>query len=274
MKSGSGAYKPHGRYGKRVILPYRRWKCRQTLTHPTRNIWRMTSRRCSDAMPRCSSTGIQKAKDARLKWRVREYTTKKYYLKNSLNMDLNKLAKEAYETAREHGWNDEEHSNEHGLMLILTEIAEAVNADRKNQYADVAKFKEWQGNSIPYSEETRTRRFNEDFEAFIKNTVEDELADVVIRCLDLAGLRGIDLTHALDCMDELSTAAFDECTFTETAYCMCSQVVTGNTVTAVLSTIDFVFHYCKAKGIDIEWFIAQKMKYNKLRPYRHGDKKY
>ena len=46
-------------------------------------------------------------------------------------MDLNKLAKEAYETAREHGWHDEEHSDEHWLMLILTEIAEPVNADRK-----------------------------------------------------------------------------------------------------------------------------------------------
>ena len=189
-------------------------------------------------------------------------------------MDLNKLAKEAYETAREHGWHDEERSDEHFMMLILTEIAEAVNADRKNQHADVAKFKEWQGNSTPLSEETRTRRFNEDFETFIKNTVEDELADVVIRCLDLAALRGIDLTHALDSMDELSTATFDEWTFTETAYDMCFPVVTGNTEAAVFITIEYVFHYCKAKGIDIEWFITQKMKYNKLRPYRHGDKKY
>lgn len=32
--------------------------------------------------------------------------------------------------------------------------------------------------------------------------------------------------------------------------------------------------YCKQKDIDIEWFIEQKMKYNKLRPYKHGNKKY
>lgn len=191
-------------------------------------------------------------------------------------MDLNKLAKEAYETAREHGWHDEEHSDEHGLMLIVTEIAEAVQADRKDRHADVAKFKEWQAYYVSFlpSEETRTIRFKEDFEAYIKNTVEDELADVVIRCLDLAGLRGIDLTHALDCMDELSATTFDEWTFTETAYDMCFPVVTGNIKPAVLYTIEYVFHYCKAKGIDIEWFITQKMKYNKLRPYHHGGKKY
>lgn len=191
-------------------------------------------------------------------------------------MDLNKLAKEAYWTAREHGWHNEEHSDEHWLMLILTEIAEAVNADRKDKHADVAGFKEYQtyyGSFLP-SEETRTIRFREDFEEYIKNTVEDELPDIIIRCLDLAELRGIDLTYALDDIDKLSMTAFDEWEFTGMAYYMCFQVVTGNAVTAVLSTIDFVFHYCKAKGIDIEWFITQKMKYNKLRPYRHGDKKY
>lgn len=124
------------------------------------------------------------------------------------------------------------------------------------------------------SEETQTIRFREDFEAYIKDTVEDELSDIIIRCLDFAETKGIDLTHALDNIDKLSMTAFDEWEFTGMAYNMGFQVVAGNTVTAVLSTIDFVFHYCKAKGIDIEWFIAQKMKYNKLRPYRHGDKKY
>lgn len=191
-------------------------------------------------------------------------------------MDLNKLAKEAYETAREHGWHDEEHSDEHWLMLILTEIAEAVNADRKDKHADVTLFKEYQtyyGSFLP-SEETQTIRFREDFEAYIKDTVEDELSDIIIRCLDFAETKGIDLTHALDNIDKLSMTAFDEWEFTGMAYNMGFQVVAGNTVTAVLSTIDFVFHYCKAKGIDIEWFIVQKMKYNKLRPYRHGDKKY
>ena len=35
-----------------------------------------------------------------------------------------------------------------------------------------------------------------------------------------------------------------------------------------------VIAYCKQKDIDIEWFIEQKMKYNKLRSFRHGNKKY
>ena len=47
-------------------------------------------------------------------------------------MDLNNLRDEAYAIAREHGWHEQEHSDEHHLMLIITEMAEAVQADRKN----------------------------------------------------------------------------------------------------------------------------------------------
>ena len=35
-----------------------------------------------------------------------------------------------------------------------------------------------------------------------------------------------------------------------------------------------IFTLCKVRNIDIEWFIEQKMKYNKLRPYKHGNKQY
>lgn len=185
-------------------------------------------------------------------------------------MDLNSLSKEAYETAKAHGWHDKEYSDNHWLMLILTEVAEAVQADRKGLYAQRRMFEINAYTPQPNPEQ----HWIFIFEKFIKGSLEEELADIVIRCLDLAGLRGIDLTHALDSIDELSTETFGEWMFTETAYDMCFPVVTGNAEAAVLSTIEYVYHYCKAKGIDIEWFIAQKMKYNKLRTYKHGGKKY
>ena len=80
-------------------------------------------------------------------------------------------------------------------MLIITEIAEGVQADRKGKHANVFKFKEWKGNILPLSGKNRIRRFKEDFEAYIKNSVEDELTDVVIRRLELAALRGIEFRY-------------------------------------------------------------------------------
>ena len=48
-------------------------------------------------------------------------------------MNLNNLSREAYETAKAHGWHDKEYSDEHFLMLIITEIAEAVQAELEEQ---------------------------------------------------------------------------------------------------------------------------------------------
>lgn len=193
-------------------------------------------------------------------------------------MNLNELKDRAYKIACEHGWHDKELSDETYLMLIITEIAEAVNADRKGKHADVAQFKEWQGNSLPLSEEIRTRRFKEDFEAYIKDTVEDELADVVIRSLDLAGLHSIDLSDAMALINQLSTAKTKKNinkTFVELMFEITRLVSAEEGLAVIINAILLcVVQICRAKDIDIEWHVEQKMRYNELRPYRHGGKAY
>lgn len=192
-------------------------------------------------------------------------------------MDLNELKKEAYETAKANGWHDEEHSNEHFLILIVTEIAEAVQADRKDKHADVSRFKECQTyyNSFLQPEEIRTIRFREDFEEYIKNSVEDELADVVIRCLDLCGARGL---NAYTVNVEFPTGMDG---FTERMFFICRQLTDriltndGITLEFVLSQVmSYIVEHCRRKGTDISFFIQTKMNYNRLRGYHHGGKKY
>ena len=70
-----------------------------------------------------------------------------FFLKYTNIMNLNKLRNENHSIAKANGWHEQEHSDIHCLMLIIIEIAKAVRADRKNLHADVAKFKEWQGNT-------------------------------------------------------------------------------------------------------------------------------
>lgn len=190
-------------------------------------------------------------------------------------MNLNKLRDEAYSIAKANGWHEEEHNDSHWLMLIITEIAEAVQADRKDKHADIAKFKEWQGNSLPLSEETRIRRFKEDFEAYIKNTVEDELGDVIIRCLDLCGVKGLDAYT----VNVEFPSGMDG--FTDRMYFVCRQltdrILTADSLTLgfVLSqTMSYIVEHCRRKDIDLYFFIRTKMNYNRLRGYHHGGKKY
>lgn len=189
-------------------------------------------------------------------------------------MELNKLRDEAYAIAKENGWHEQEHSDEHYIMLIITEIAEAVQADRMGKHADVAKFKEWQGNSLPLSEETRIRRFKEDFEAYIKNSVEDELADVVIRCLDLAGLRKFDLEEVA-AIAEMAESIKDGKGFIDLCYVLSGiSTCDDSTEEKIIGIIAVVLKYCEFTGIGIYFFIRTKMNYNRLRGYHHGGKKY
>lgn len=191
-------------------------------------------------------------------------------------MNLNELKDRAYKIACEHGWHDKELSDETYLMLIITEIAEAVNADRAGKHAQTAMFKA----------NCNTPQVNPDkhwvfiYDQFVKNTVEDELSDVVIRCLSFAGHRRWDLQHVLDNVKDASHTAViigDE-TFAETAFYTCEGLINfhsdNSAEEAVCYVLVSVVEYCNYKGIDLWWHVEQKMRYNELRPYRHGGKAY
>ena len=103
------------------------------------------------------------------------------------------------------------------------------------------------------------------------DSVEFELADAFIRLLDLAGLRGIDLSS----FQQVEYPFGVNETFTEFCFGICKQITSftpgrigmGVNIHVVLMDI---FSYCRAMGIDLLWFIEQKMKYNELRLYKHS----
>lgn len=160
-------------------------------------------------------------------------------------INLNKLRDEAYQNAVEHGWHDEDLSTEHFLCLVISELMEAVQAERKGKRSDMAKFNEWQGNNTPFSEETRVRRFQEDFEAYIKDSVEDELSDVCIRMLDLAGLLGVSflgVKFPLEIKEETYKDKSQD-TFTEWCYNLTRFIASYNV--CHITTLQFFVTYYK-----------------------------
>lgn len=119
---------------------------------------------------------------------------------------LNELASAIHKSNVERGFY--EHDRNHGeiIALIHSELSEALEADRKGIRADSGDLDDLMSCS--------DRVFKPKFEATIKDTLEDELADAVIRILDM----------------------------------------------------------CAYLGIDIDAHIALKMRYNSMRPYKHGKK--
>ncbi|MCE8828350.1 hypothetical protein K0F25_20300 [Bacteroides fragilis] len=183
-------------------------------------------------------------------------------------MNLNELRDKAYRIAYDHGFHDKELSNEHCLMLVIKELSEAVEAYRKDKYADIGLFKEWQSNPLPISEELRISRFKQDFEEFIKGTVEEELADAAIRLLDLCGLRNIELEN--DCLDdevlEEYSRIFIGKTFTESIFNITKNLIDRDISYSLIK----IFGLAKHLDIDLLWHIEQKQRYDELRPMLNG----
>ena len=81
------------------------------------------------------------------------------------------------------------------LMLVTSELGEALEADRKDKHADIEKFeidrKVWSNGNM--SREGREALFKASFEINIKDTFEDEIADAFLRLMDLVGAYKIDI---------------------------------------------------------------------------------
>lgn len=173
-------------------------------------------------------------------------------------MNYNELKEKAHSNAVNHGFWKERQSNEHCLMLIITEVAELVEADRKDNRADVYNF-------LVCNASQRA------FETYVKNTIEDEFADIAIRLFDLAGALGIDFDKMKPCR---YFRAFDKFSFTENAFGLVKGL--SRDVIAIEKRVQFGIAYIEGWAnslkIDLPDFINRKMKYNKMRPILHGKK--
>lgn len=193
-------------------------------------------------------------------------------------IDFNALRDRAYKCACDHGFHNTELSNGHLLMLVITELSEAVEADRKGKYFKGISTFEHEFNRY-YTLVDENKRFECAFEKYVKDTVPDEMADAVIRLLDLTGLRGISLEFANgdidDCIEDMAEACKDE-TFTESIYSISTLPVRYDGIfdfpTAVNDMILSIFGLAKHLDIDLLWHIEQKMRYNELRENKHGKK--
>jgi len=107
-------------------------------------------------------------------------------------MTIKKLQDTAFANALKHGFHHKNQNIGEMLMLIVSELSEALEADRKGRH--------YKKTTPSWLKLYANRKTDDDADTFdmifakeVKDTFEDELADAVIRIADLCGYLNIDL---------------------------------------------------------------------------------
>lgn len=187
---------------------------------------------------------------------------------------LNRYAKYCHERSVAKGFWNEPHSFGHYLMLVASELCEAVEADRLGKWIKLTP------EQIEDLRGLEGAAYAQAFLRMVKDTVGDEIADAVIRLLDLLGWMLKDRALSEKEVEvDLGVSAFyiaGEMTLAEAlwpilqeACCLCGKYAHRY---AILYSIKSLELLCDRLDIDLMTHIELKTKYNETRPALHGKK--
>lgn len=101
---------------------------------------------------------------------------------------INELSKKIYENNKAKGFYDGEKNIGEMIALIHSEASKALECDMKGRYVEDETALAWALSTVD-----DMHFYEEHFPETIKDTFEDELADIMIRVMDLAAFKGVDL---------------------------------------------------------------------------------
>lgn len=187
---------------------------------------------------------------------------------------LNRYSKDCHDRAVAKGFWDGTHSVGHYLMLVVSELSEAVEADRIGKIIKLTPEQVAELNRLDGAE------FVQEFLRVVKDTVWDEIADAVIRLLDLLGwmLKDRALSEK-EVETDLGVSAFyiaGEMTLADALWpilqevcCHCDMYAHRNAILYAIKSLELL---CDHLDIDLMTHIELKLKYNATRPALHGKK--
>ena len=185
---------------------------------------------------------------------------------------LNRYAKDCHQRSVAKGFWNEPRSVGHYLMLVASELCEAVEADRLGKWIKLTP------EQIYELRELEGAAYAQAFLRLVKDAVEDELADAVIRLADLYG-RLLEEKPRLQnkrLEDEYVPRSEDLAEWPLTKAVYRAKCILFDTAWADNSIIRravlLIETYASSLGIDLMTHIELKLKYNATRPALHGKK--
>jgi NTP pyrophosphatase (non-canonical NTP hydrolase) len=105
-----------------------------------------------------------------------------------MEINLNTISKAIHEGNLRQGFYDPPPSLDRQILLVITELAESIEADRKNKKCSLSSTALL--TLLRYEDD---KYFKSQFQNEVKDTYEDEIADTMIRLFDLCGYLNIDI---------------------------------------------------------------------------------
>ena len=189
---------------------------------------------------------------------------------------LKQLMTKAYENAKAKGFYEPDLDINKALMLIITEMGEAIQASRHDRHGSIEGYNTY----LEVSDEHTA------YEESLEGTVESEFADIAIRIMSLLGW--YDSQKVICLMNDTGirkTEEYHKVEFEHGNYSLPDAmylIITRMTYfpfscsPAWMNTLRLqeimvmVFALAHIEGIDLVEHIRLKMQYNESRPYLHG----
>ena len=203
---------------------------------------------------------------------------------------LQAISKKANEINKSNGWGV---MKNYKLFMVLTisELSEMLEADRKDRWSrniimDSIKDSTYSLYSMTLSGAhnyiSDSKFFKNWFELTVKDTVEDELADVVILIVSCLASLELPIEDEDRGLFPATRERMKEQTVAENVYdlmkllmdCDVREFQNRSTIIRLCTIAYLCIDYANSLGIDIVWHINVKLKYNETRSYHHGGKKY
>lgn len=184
-------------------------------------------------------------------------------------ISLTKECKEQHEIMKAKGFHDRDVPLEEIFGLIISEMCEAMEAERKGRVIE---------SNVYDMVLSCDAGFENVFKQTVKDTVGDELADVFIRCMDAVGKynkENNDIVLFKHCIDG-RVDVFNNTPNTFAYYVFHLAYWVTNNEKVCCNYFVIIMEICAAiaiiHNIDLGKAIEAKIRYNETRGYKHGKK--
>ncbi len=192
-----------------------------------------------------------------------------------MTIDWNPLIEKCHAAAVANGWWEQPRAIEETLMLVVTEVAEAVEWYRDCAWAPEHIYKPFRFDpdleyAIAESECHEKYGKGTYWQAYKPVGIPSELADVAIRVCDLMGHHKCSFVQT-ECLYMVADKFIVECAeLSAKVLEAMNPIGLSEKLSRVLAMLEYVSaHY----GIDLAAAIETKLAYNATRGHRHGGKR-